>query len=242
MALQVAPERQRRLLDVAESDRSIAAARHRRDTLPELAVIAEGDSRIAALRSDRIVAETEVSDLQRQGAKLDAEIDQVRARSERDTQRLTSGAGPAKDLTSLQHEIDTLARRQGVLEDQALDLMEQREVADDKLANATRAYDAAVAEVEAARVRLTDQQADLDDELARLDAARAEQVADVPDELLAVYDRVRAAGKVGAAKLIGGQCQACRLTLDTVALGEIRSAAPDAVVRCSECGAILIRD
>lgn len=120
--------------------------------------------------------------------------------------------------------------------------MEQREVADDKLANATRAHDAAVAEVEAARVRLTDQQADLDDELARLDAARAEQVADVPAELLAVYDRVRAAGKVGAARLIGGQCQACRLTLDTVALGEIRSAAPDAVVRCSECGAILIRD
>jgi predicted nucleic acid-binding Zn-ribbon protein len=238
---QADPADQRLLLNLAATDRAIASANHRRAGLPELAIIATGAERVAALRSVRVTAETEVDDLQRNAEKLDAEIDQVRARADRDASRMATGSGPAKDLTSLQHEIDTLARRQSDLEDRALELMERRETADAALAAATAAYQSAAAEIGAAEVRRDDQFADIDDELARLNATRVVQAAGLPDALLVLYDRIRSSGKVGAAQLNGSQCQACRLSLDAVALGEIRSAAADQVVRCPECGAVLVR-
>ncbi|MDQ2847222.1 MAG: C4-type zinc ribbon domain-containing protein [Actinomycetota bacterium] len=235
------PPDQHRLLDLAATDRAIAAADHRRSTLPELALIADGADRVAELRAVKVRADTEVADLDRDGKKLDAEIDQVRARAARDAGRMATGAGPAKDLTSLQHEIDTLARRQSNLEDQSLDLMERREAADAASAEATSAFDAANSEIQQAESRRDDQFADIDDELGRLRSTRADQSGSIPADLLALYERIHASGRIAAAELKGAQCQACRLTLDSVALSEIRAAAPDQVVRCSECGAILVR-
>ncbi|WP_029137244.1 zinc ribbon domain-containing protein [Nakamurella lactea] len=238
---QADPTDQRRLLDIAATDRAIAAADHRRNTLPELALIAAGTERTASLRVAKVNAETEVADLERDGRKLDLEIDQVRARADRDAERMAAGAGPAKDLSNLQHEIDTLARRQATLEDRSLELMELREKADAVLATATADFDAAAAEIAAAESRRDDQFADLDDELARLRATRAEQAGQVPDDLLALYERIRKTGKIAAAELRGAECQACRLELDSVALSQIRSAPADQVMRCTECGAILVR-
>lgn len=235
------PPDQHRLLDLAATDRAIAAADHRRSTLPELAIIAAGTDRVAELRAVKVRADTEVADLDRDGKKLDAEIDQVRARADRDAGRMATGAGPAKDLTSLQHEIDTLARRQSNLEDQALDLMERREAADAAVAEATTAFDGANSEIQQAESRRDDQFADIDDELGRLRGTRAEQTGSIPADLLALYERIHASGRIAAAELKGAQCQACRLSLDAVTLSEIRAAALDQVVRCSECGAILVR-
>ena len=70
---------------------------------------------------------------------------------------------------------------------------------------------------------------------------RAEVAAGMPADLLALYDRIYATGKIAAAPLNGSRCEACRMDLDKVALAEIHAAPVDAVVRCTECGAILIR-
>jgi predicted nucleic acid-binding Zn-ribbon protein len=84
--------------------------------------------------------------------------------------------------------------------------------------------------------------AEIDEQAAKAAAARAAIVADVPADLLALYDRIRATvGGVGAAALRRGQCGGCRETLSTVELNEIRRAAPDEVVRHEECRRILVR-
>lgn len=240
MALKADPFVQRRLLDLARVDRSAGAAEHRRRTLPELAQITTGTARVAELRQGNVVAQTEVSDLDRAARKLDAEIDQVRARADRDAERLRSGAA-ARETQTLQSEIASLARRQGVLEDQALELMEQRELADATLATAQSSLAAAADELAAATVRRDDAFADIDDELGRLRAERVSIIDPVPAELLALYERIRATGKVAAAQLHGSRCEACRIDLDRSALNEIHGAGVDAVMRCTECGAILVR-
>ena len=75
-------------------------------------------------------AETEVSDLQREQAKFEREIDQVRTRRDRDEERLASGAVTvAKQLQDLEHEVATLKRRQSDLEDGELEVMERAETA-----------------------------------------------------------------------------------------------------------------
>jgi hypothetical protein len=77
---------------------------------------------------------------------------------------------------------------------------------------------------------------------AKAQTARASVVAGLPDDLLALYDRVRAqSGGLGAAPLRRGQCLGCRVQLSTVDLNAIRAAAPDEVVRCEECRRILVR-
>ena len=51
----------------------------------------------------------------------------MRQREDRDRSLLASGATDAKQLTELQHELDTLERRQSSLEDSLLEVMERRE-------------------------------------------------------------------------------------------------------------------
>lgn len=68
-----------------------------------------------------------LEDLDEQVAKLDAEVTAVRQREDRDRSLLASGNANAKELTEIQHELDTLERRQSSLEDSELELMERRE-------------------------------------------------------------------------------------------------------------------
>lgn len=242
MPPQADPFIQRKLLDLAAIDRAADTAAHRRRSLPELSVIDSGTSQLTELRAAVVVAETEVGDLDREGRRLDNEIDQVRARSKRDRDRLAEGSGTPRELEGLQHEIDSLDRRQGVLEDEALELMERRETADAALAAATQARQLVLDEVAAAEQRRDDAFADIDDELARLRAQRVEQLGPLPPDLLALYERIRGTGRVAAAELTGNQCGACRVELDRVAFSATRSAPVDTVVRCENCGAILVRN
>jgi predicted nucleic acid-binding Zn-ribbon protein len=235
------PAVQRTLLDLAEVDQAADAAQHRRSSLPELAVIAAGATRIDDLSGRLVLAQAEVGDLDRAGRKLDDEIDAVRARSARDQDRLVSGAVPAKELENLQSEVESLARRQATLEDEALELMERRETADAAMAHAQADLDAAMAEVNGASASRDEKFAAIDADLTDLAGKRAGLVAGLPPDLLALYDRIRDAGKVAAGALTGGQCGACRMGLDRQSLEEIRSATPDSVQRCPECGAILVR-
>ena len=57
----------------------------------------------------------------------EAEIDAVRQREDRDRSLLDGGSIDAKQLTDLQHELQTLQRRQSSLEDSLLEVMERRE-------------------------------------------------------------------------------------------------------------------
>ena len=92
------------------------------------------DGLVDALRDGVVRAETEVSDLAREQLKFEKEIEQVRARRDRDESRLASGAITAsKQLQDLEHEVATLGRRQSDLEDGELEVMERAETAQAEL-------------------------------------------------------------------------------------------------------------
>lgn len=241
MALKLDPFVQRRLLDLAAADQVIEGAQHRRRTLPELAVIADATEKSTTVGRDVVMAETEVNDLKRAMNKLDNEIDQVRARAQRDADRLASGSAGAKELENLQHEIESLKRRQGVLEDEELELMEQRETAEASLATVRAALAELTATIDAAAAVRDKAFAEIDTQIAAQGTDRADVVKSLPADVLALYTRIHSTGQVAAAQLAGARCGACRIEIDRTALSEIRSAPVDDVVRCSECGAILIR-
>ncbi|MBA9004510.1 MULTISPECIES: zinc ribbon domain-containing protein [Thermomonospora] len=241
--MKAAPQAQQRLLDLQELDTALDRLNHRRRTLPEAAEIERIQARLTELRDAIVAAETEVADLDREQKKAEQDVDQVRARAERDQQRLDSGmVTSAKDLSGLQSEIASLHRRQSDLEEVVLEIMERREEAEAKAAGLRSEREAAereLAEVTRARDAAL---AGIDEESGATSAARTAVAKDVPDDLLALYEKLRGQfGGIGAAALHRGQCQGCHLALNTVDLNRIRAAAEDEVVRCEECRRILVR-
>ena len=83
--------------------------------------------------------------------------------------------------------------------------------------------------------------AEIDEEAGKARDRRAGIAADLPDDLLGLYDRLRAQHTVGAAVLRNGRCEGCHLSLNKVDLARIRDAPPDEVLRCEECRRILVR-
>jgi uncharacterized protein len=235
------PDAQRRLLDLQAIDTSLAQIAHRRKTLPELADLDRLARELSALEDERVRAQVSVDDIDRDIARLEKDIDQVRARADRDRVRLDAGTGPAKELEAIQHELATLARRQGELEDAELELMEQREGAQASLDETTQRLTTTRqtrADTEARRdVALTD----LDKEYQWKATARAPLVADLPADVVALYEKIRESTGMGAALLRSGRCGGCRLELSGSERSRVRSADPYEVVFCEECRRILVR-
>ncbi|MFI0484659.1 zinc ribbon domain-containing protein [Actinomadura sp. 9N215] len=241
--MKAAPQAQLRLLDLQDLDASLDRLAHRRRTLPELADIERLEGRLTEVRDAIVAAETEVGDLEREQKKAEQDVDQVRTRADRDQKRLDSGqVASAKDLGSLQAEIESLQRRQSDLEEVVLEIMERTEEAEGRVA-ALRADQSAVRdELSGLSERRDASLREIDEEAGTTSAARTAVAKDVPDDLLALYEKLRGQfGGVGAAKLFRGACQGCHLALNTVDLNRIRTAAEDEVVRCEECRRILIR-
>lgn len=241
--MKAAPQAQLRLLDLQELDTSLDRLAHRRRTLPELAEIERLEGRLTELRDAIVAAETEAGDLQREQKKAEQDVEQVRNRADRNQKRLDSGqVASAKDLSNLQAEIESLQRRQSDLEEVVLEIMERSEEAEAKISS-LRA-DRAAAEEELARLieRRDTALREIDDEAGATSSARTAVAKDIPDDLLALYEKLRAQfGGVGAAKLFRGTCQGCHLALNTVDLNNMRAAPEDKVIRCEECRRILVR-
>ncbi len=234
---------QKRLLALQEKDTRLSQITHRVNTLPEAKELADIDLRLARVRDEGVAAEVIAGDLKRDQARADADVDQVRARSRHDQEMLDSGSiNDPKQLTNLQHEMDSLARRQGELEDVELEIMERVEGAL-----------AAVQHLAAQRAQLQIERderanalgglfADLEDERTIVTAERASIAGEIPTDLLALYERIRTDnGGVGAAHLQRGRCGGCRLELPPNEIEQLRKADPTTVVRCEECSRILVR-
>ncbi|HEX6920279.1 MAG TPA: C4-type zinc ribbon domain-containing protein [Actinomycetes bacterium] len=216
---------------------------HRRATLPEHAAIHELDKTLTELRDQIVAAETEQSDVSRELTKAEGDVEQVRARSARDQQRLDAGqVSSPKELESLQHEIATLGRRQSDLEDVVLDVMERLEGVQERLAALTAQRDEAQARVTELTAARDTTVAEIDSEVTGMATQRATQAAQLDAELVSLYEKIRAQqGGIGAAELRQRRCSGCRLELNNVEIARLRAAEPDEVLRCEECRRILVR-
>ncbi|MFJ1651109.1 zinc ribbon domain-containing protein [Streptomyces sp. NPDC088337] len=241
--MNAAPADQIRLLDVQALDVRLQQLAHKRKSLPEHAEIESLNRDLAQLRDLLVAAQTEESDCAREQTKAEQDVDQVRKRAVRDQQRLDSGAITSpKDLSNLQHEIVSLAKRQGDLEDVVLEVMERRESAQERVTELTGRVASVQAKVDDATARRDAAFEEIDGEVASVTKDREVIAAAVPADLMKLYDKLRGQqGGIGAAKLYQRTCQGCRQELAITELSEIRAAAPDTVVRCENCGRILVR-
>nr|WP_204332639.1 C4-type zinc ribbon domain-containing protein [Geodermatophilus sabuli] len=230
------------MLALAAEDVALAQLAHRKRTLPENAAVETASDTEREFAAAVVHAETAVRDLQREVKRLEGDVETVRQRAAKDQKLLDSGSVNPKQMTDLQHELQSLARRQSDLEDQELELMEQLETAEAALARAQEGQQEAQAQKERAEQLRDDALADIADGTTTHDAARSDAAARIPADLLKLYERIRTqTGATGAAMLKARQCQGCRIELNGRELAAVRNADPHEVVRCENCGRILVR-
>ncbi|GAB19216.1 hypothetical protein GOEFS_077_00080 [Gordonia effusa NBRC 100432] len=239
--MKVEANRQRVMLEVADVDAQIARLTRERSRLPEDGEIAELTTRIDGARDDLVRAQIAAEDIDREYRRVETEVNGMSAREKKDSELLESGGLPPKQLSELQHEVGGLRRRRGMLEDDLLELMERQEAttAEQQRASAT------VSQLESERadveVRRDAARIKVDEKLSDARERRTAFVDEAPEELVAIYERQRAAGKVGAGLLRQQRCGACRMELDRGTMSSIAKTDADEVLRCEECGALLIR-
>ncbi len=179
--------------------------------------------RLEELRRQQLSAEWEIDDLTTKLAALE--------------EKLYSGrvANP-KELANLQHEADGLKSRRSRMEDKALEIMEQVSQVETRLAALGSDLEGLEAEWQSEQQRLLAEAERHKAITADLKQRRQLAVAGIDSAVVSLYDEVRGQKGRAVARVDGGTCRGCGITLSTAQLQQARG---DRLVRCSNCGRIL---
>jgi len=234
------PHLQKRLLDLQELDTRAQQLRHKEKTLPQhaelTAVGAEADGARRQLTIERGVLE----DIRTELTRIESDVQMVEARIARDNSRL-SASSSMKDAQGLEHELASLTKRRTDLEDIELAVMERVEEQEGKVAELTSRAESYAARIAALEGERDEALGLLKHELEEMSGRRDRIAAELPDDLVSLYERQRARYGIGAALLRGGISGGSQLALNGAEMAAVRNAAPDEVVLDPESGCILVR-
>lgn len=237
------PIEQRRLLDLAEVDREILRLTHQRSSLPELGEINQKMAKYRQLATPIVEANTQVSDLKIEVDRLEGDLSSAKARLERNQTRVDQGQiNDAKALQSILDENEHLKGRIANLEEQLLNQMMEVD-------QCTKQHEELVAEQKEletqvrALVKTRDEKvAGLNAQLKMAEQARKTVTDQLPRPLVELYDKIAARNSdVGAGELKDSKCTGCGLLINQLDLKEYYARPVNEVIRCEECGRILVR-
>jgi predicted nucleic acid-binding Zn-ribbon protein len=230
----------RPLLDLQEQDTAIDRLRTRQRAL-------EGGEDLGAARTEANEAERQMGELRlkldelaRDQQRFEHEIDSMSQKSSAEERRLYDGSvANARELDSIRHEVENLARRRGDREDELLTLMQIRE-------DLEKEERAARERSEALRGKVDEVEGEAAEELDRLrieikgrSEAREALAATIDPEYLELYEDLRPQKRgVAAAALVDGVCQGCHEQLSSVYVDRLKRATGPK--RCEHCRRILV--
>jgi predicted nucleic acid-binding Zn-ribbon protein len=240
MAIDVQADSLHRLLELQAEDTAIKRLEERRAALPEAARLAEINDRLAELSSDLEIAQKQSSEIAREQDKIEGEIGILEEKIGREEQRLFSGAvANPKELSGLQAEVEMLKRQKAGKEDALLEIMVQKDDATATLERLTAEHDATSKESSELGQTVAGLTGDIDAELATHRAARDAKSNEVPDDLRALYEKIRESkGGVGAAALKAGTCEGCHTSLPSREVERMKK--EGGLQRCENCRRILV--
>lgn len=235
------PAAQRLLVELADADAEVARAAHRRTTAPEVAAVEKLTEALRTHRDAAVAAQIAAEDLDREVRRLENEIGVMRTREEKDRALRDSGTLQGKALVEVGHELTGLARRRGLLEEELLEVMEQQEATAAEELRCGALVTSTEQELDRARESADGVVGDIDVQVAAAAQNREGIRQRVEPALLAIYDQQVARGRVGAGLLRQARCGACRMEFDRGTLARYGRADAEEVLRCEECGAIIVR-
>ena len=228
------------LLALQAVDTTADQLAHRREHSPLHDDLASASAAMRSWEQRRTTLRSRIDDL---GASIDdaerrgAELLAHRQRLE---QQMKTVIAP-REAEALMHEMATLTEQTDELDGHELEALEEQAALDDELSAHLLGEESLRDRLGQADAALADEVTDIDHQLAGLEIEREGLRAQVPDALLATYDRKRAAFGVAVARLVGKQCQGCHLELSAAEIDTVKDEAADTgVTDCPDCGRLLI--
>ena len=240
------------LLELQGLDTRIAQLEHRREQVPERDELRLLKQESVALGERLVAAQTLHHELERRQKRYDDDLSSVLAKREQENRLLYSGQVTGiRELQSLEEEVAALGRRQRVVEDKLLEVMEQLEPSVADLEDLQRRGEDLLERTEGAKERLAAATAEIDEESRGVRAERDGVAEGISADLLELYKRLRRQiGGVAVTRLEGTSCLGCHLTLPLMEVdrlrrlppvGEAPPGAPDkGSATCPSCGRILV--
>ncbi|MEA2509545.1 MAG: uncharacterized protein QOG21_1627 [Actinomycetota bacterium] len=229
-----------RLLDLQSEDSAIKRCEERRRNLPEAVRLKEVSAQLSELQTDSEIARKQLDEITREHHRLEGEIGIGDQKIQKEEQRLFSGAvSNPKELGSLQAEVAMLKRKRSELEDQLLEVMVHKDDATATLESLEKERSEAAQQTEDLQGTVAALTTEIEGELVSHRSTRAEVATSLPDDLLSLYERIRATrGGIGAAALVDSTCQGCHTRLPSKEAEHLR--AERGLQRCDNCGRILV--
>ncbi|HZS93515.1 MAG TPA: hypothetical protein VFA78_01860 [Chloroflexota bacterium] len=209
-------------LDAAIADRRRRTARHSELEAAEkrLDVVRQEDAGLAKEQRDR-----------------EGDLAACEARIARDQKRMYSGAiVDARELGSLEREIEHDRAQRDQLEERLLQILERRERLEAETTGLSRTANELRERWEADRETLTREVEHLTDVVAGMRAERETLSSALPRDARDLYDRLRRSVGHAVSTVNNGVCQQCRVTVPPRDVARVRTGA---MVTCVNCARIL---
>ncbi|GAC1333666.1 MAG: hypothetical protein NVS2B16_02030 [Chloroflexota bacterium] len=168
---------------------------------------------------------------------LEGDLNAVELKIKRDQTRMYSGQiVDARELASLERELEHYALQRDELEGQVLESMELRETAHEQIASLSARIKTLRAAWDESRPSLERQAEEHTAEIARLTAERERVVSSVDERSIRAYTRLRASSGHAVAQLVHGVCGECRVAVPQKDIQHVHSGV---LVTCPNCARIL---
>ena len=230
------------LLVLQDLDSRMDQEAHRKANLPARIELEEILAAMADKEQDKAALSTARDEIAARQAEAERELQATEARIAQVHSRLYSGEVTAtRELQAMVADEELLRKRQSELEDKALALMEERDPLDVEIS----ALDAILSDLgerrATAAATLGSAESEVEALISDLARQRPGATAAVAPQLLATYEQLRhRLGGVAVARLVGGRCDGCHLSLPAMELDRIRHQTAGSLEYCEQCGRILV--
>jgi predicted nucleic acid-binding Zn-ribbon protein len=191
------------------------------------------------LAGELIEARNQLDSVELELSRAEADLTTVEQRIEKDNVRLNATSN-SKDAQGIQSELLTLAKRKSELEDMELAILDKKDEVAALFAEVQARKTLNESELREAETKIEAEVLKQRSGLDLMVQQRAQQAAQLPVELLELYEKKASRG-LAIGRLIGRECGACRISLGATALAEIQGLASDEIATCPDCQAILVR-
>jgi len=240
--MQASIDQQSLILELQLLDNEIMQANTKLKSLPEIEQLLHIDKRITAATEEASVVKAQTDQIALELRRGEVDVETVTDRIKKDEARLSSGNATPKELEQLQHEVETLKKRQEALEEIELEIMIRNDAVTARSSTLTTDLASLQTLKDEISGRLQSATNEINKVIADKNTARNLVAGKIDKPLLDLYEKIRGnGGGVGAAALVGNKCNGCNLAINAVEMDRIKSLAKDELLRCEECRRILVR-
>ena len=224
-----------------EADRWIDRVTSQREHLPEMSALTVLEEELRLLMQALHESQATLAPVRAQFETARDEAERLAGRARELGAALATSTANARELTALHHELAHVRQVLDGVEDRELELLEVLDPLETALQSVKDRAQPGIARRAELQESIRALRATLGDELVSLQSAREERKTRLDPDLLAQYEQAKArAGASGAAQVVNGRCDGCRIALSPLDVDRWKAQPATVFMPCPECGRLLV--